>query len=38
MQLASVTYLCRDYDQAIAWFARALGWEGTADQIGRAHV
>ena len=32
VHLGSVTYICRDYDEAIAWFASALGWEVTADQ------
>ena len=27
MKLALVTYLARDYDEAIEWFAQALGWE-----------
>ena len=27
MKLAFVTYLARDYDEAIAWFRDALGWE-----------
>ena len=27
MKLALVTYLARDYDDAIAWFRDALGWE-----------
>lgn len=27
MKLALVTYLVRDYDEAIDWFQRALGWE-----------
>ena len=26
MKLALVTYLARDYDEAIAWFRDALGW------------
>lgn len=26
MQLAYSAYLVRDYDEAIAWFAEALGW------------
>lgn len=27
MKLALVTYLARDYDEAIGWFRNALGWE-----------
>lgn len=27
MKLAFVTYLVRDYDDAITWFSNALGWE-----------
>ena len=29
--LSAVTYLVRDYDEAIAWFSRALGFEVIED-------
>jgi catechol 2,3-dioxygenase-like lactoylglutathione lyase family enzyme len=31
MKLAALTYLVRDYDEAIAWFTRVLGFALTAD-------
>lgn len=31
MRLAAATYLCRDYDEAIAWFTGVLGWEKAED-------
>lgn len=27
MRIALITYLARDYDEAIAWFRACLGWE-----------
>jgi catechol 2,3-dioxygenase-like lactoylglutathione lyase family enzyme len=32
MQLGAVTYLVRDYDEAIAWFSRALGFRLVEDR------